>query len=86
MLGAQFAVELNRNFHVLATAGWTHGHNTFTLASNRTNIWQYDAGVEANLVRPLANQWLPILVVGLVVVAGGELDTLLDRVTQRRLG
>jgi hypothetical protein len=70
MLGAQVALEVNRNFHVLGTAGWAHGHNKFGLGSDRTNIWQYDAGVEANLVRSLAATWLfrPFVGVG----AGGR--------------
>lgn len=58
MVGAQVALELSRNFHVLGSAGWSHGHNKFGFTSDRTNIWQYDAGVEANLVRPLAGRWL----------------------------
>ena len=58
MLGAQVGVELSQNFHVLASTAWTHGHNKFNVGSDRTNIWQYDAGVEANLYRPLASGWV----------------------------
>jgi hypothetical protein len=58
LLGAQFALELNRNLHVLGSAAWVHGHNKFGFASDRTNLWQYDLGAEANLVRPVATNWL----------------------------
>lgn len=58
MLGAQFGLELSRNFHVLATGTWTHGHDKFDFSTDRVNIWQYDAGVEGNLVRTLSEDWL----------------------------
>lgn len=57
MVGLQVATEMSRDFHVLASAGWTHGHNRFGLGSDRTDIWQYDAGVEASRSRPLASGW-----------------------------
>jgi hypothetical protein len=70
MLGAQFGLELSRNFHVLATGTWTQGHNNFDFSTDRVNIWQYDVGVEGNLIRPLGEEWLfrPFLGVG----AGGR--------------
>jgi len=58
LLGAQAALELSRNWHVLGNVSWTHGHNKLDFTSDRTNIWQYDAGVEANLVLPLGERWL----------------------------
>jgi hypothetical protein len=58
MLGAQVGLELSRNFHVLGTGSWTHGHNKFEYASDRTNIWQYDLGIEGNLVRQVGERWL----------------------------
>jgi hypothetical protein len=58
MAGLQLAGELSRNFHVLASGSWTNGHNKFALGSTRTDVWQYDAGVEANLVRTIAGGWL----------------------------
>jgi hypothetical protein len=58
MAGIQMAVEMSRNFHVLGSVGWTHGHSKLPIARDRTDIWQYDVGVEANLVRPLDDVWL----------------------------
>ena len=58
MLGAQVALEVNRYFHLLGTAGWVRGHNKLGLASDRTNLWLYDAGVEGNLLRPIGTGWL----------------------------
>jgi hypothetical protein len=56
MVGAQAAIELNRYFHGLASVGWTHGHNKF-FAKDLTHIWQYDLGVELNLVREIGFGW-----------------------------
>jgi hypothetical protein len=66
MAGAQVALEMNRNFHVLGSIGWTHGHHKLTVGTDRTNIWQYDMGVEGNLYRPVGDEWLlrPFLGVG----------------------
>ena len=57
-LGAQGALELSRHWHVLGSVGWTHGHNKLALGSDVTYLWQYDVGVEANLVRALGTHWL----------------------------
>jgi hypothetical protein len=58
MLGAQLALELSPNFHLVGSGSWTHGHNKLGLGSNRTIIRQYDIGGEANLLRPLGGEWL----------------------------
>jgi hypothetical protein len=59
MVGVQAAQEMSPNLHLLASLGWTHGHNKFAAFSDdRTFIWQYDVGVEVNAVRELANGWL----------------------------
>lgn len=58
MAGVQVAVEMNRNFHVLGSVGWTHGHTKLSMSRDRTDIWQYDLGVEGNLLRPLGDVWL----------------------------
>lgn len=50
LLGAQGAMELNRHFHVVGSVGRTRGHNKI-FANDFTPIWQYDLGVELNLVR-----------------------------------
>jgi hypothetical protein len=56
MVGGQAAIELSRNFHGLASVGWTHGHNKFYV-NDVTHIWQYDVGAELNLVRDLGYGW-----------------------------
>jgi hypothetical protein len=58
LLGAQVALELSSNWHVLSNVSFTHGHNRLYATSDRTNIWQYDAGVEGNLVVPMGERWL----------------------------
>jgi len=57
LLGLQGAFELSRSVHLTATTSWTRGHNKFDMASGRTNLWQYDLGAEANLLRPLGGGW-----------------------------
>jgi hypothetical protein len=59
MLGAQVAHEFSEHLHLLGSFAWTHGHNKFAnLNDDRTFIWQYDAGIELNLVREINDQWL----------------------------
>ena len=58
MAGVQVAFEMNRNFHVLGSVGWTHGHTKLPISRDRTDIWQYDVGVEGNLIQPLGDVWL----------------------------
>jgi hypothetical protein len=58
MVGGQAALELNENFHVLGSLGWTYGHNKFNFGStDNTYIWQYDVGAELNGLYELANNW-----------------------------
>jgi hypothetical protein len=71
MVGVQAAQELSSNWHVLGSLSYTHGHNKFALfTDDRTAIWQYDVGIEANAVVELANKWLwrPLVGIG----AGGR--------------
>lgn len=59
MLGMQVAMELSDHMHVLGSLGWTHGHAKFAaLSDDVAYIWQYDAGVEFNLMAELGNGWL----------------------------
>ena len=66
-VGAQLAQELSNHFHILGSLGWTHGHNKFrSFIQDRTDIWHYDVGVEANAVRWMNDEWLfrPLVGVG----------------------
>jgi hypothetical protein len=58
MRGVQGAMELSRHLHVLAGGSWTHGHSKLLPSNDVTYVWQYDTGVEANLVRALSGGWL----------------------------
>ena len=59
MIGAQIAHEFSDQLHLLGSVGWTHGHNKFAnVTDDRTYIWQYDAGLELNLVEDLGSDWL----------------------------
>ncbi len=57
-LGLQAAVERSRHLHFLGSASWTHGHNRYDRGSDRTDLWQYDVGLELNLYRPTAAGWV----------------------------
>jgi hypothetical protein len=68
MLGAGVAREVSEKLHLLASLGWTDGHNKLARVNNdRTFIWQYDAGIELNLVNDVGNGWLFRPLVGLGV-------------------
>jgi hypothetical protein len=59
MLGAQAALELSDYMHVVGTVAWTRGHNKFALLSkDLTYIWQYDVGLEFNLIQEIGTNWL----------------------------
>lgn len=82
MFGVQAALEVRPSFHLLGTFGWVPGQTKYPGLNNDVQIFQYDVGVEFNLVRPLGAAWLfkPFLGAG----AGArsylyENDTLRDR-------
>jgi len=56
MLGAQAALELSRNLHVLGSGSWTYGRSRLPLPATRVNIWQYDVGVEVNHIRRVGEE------------------------------
>lgn len=56
MFGGQAAMELSRYMHALGSIGFTHGHNKF-YAKDLTHIWQYDLGLEVNLIREIGYKW-----------------------------
>lgn len=65
--GGQLALEVTPVFHVVGTVAWTHGHNKFVGVENRTDVWQYDGGVELNPFGLIGSAWelRPFLGVGL---------------------
>ena len=66
-VGAQIAGELSNHFHILGSVGWTDGHNRFrSFNQDRTFIWHYDVGVEANALQWVNDEWLfrPLVGIG----------------------
>ena len=57
-LGAQGALEISSRFHLVGTAAWTHGHEKFGLSTDRVDLWQYDVGVEGNVIHNLSQSWM----------------------------
>lgn len=53
-IGTQLAYELSSTVHVVGTVAWTDGRTKLAVSSDRVNLWQYDVGAEANLVRSLS--------------------------------
>ena len=59
MLGLQGALELTPHFHVIGSFSWTFGHSRVQeLDHSQSFLWQYDAGVELNLLRKRGGNWL----------------------------
>lgn len=57
MFGVQAAVEIRPTFHVLGSFAWVPAQNRYDVANNDVNVFQYDAGVEFDLVRPVGENW-----------------------------
>lgn len=55
--GAQGAIEITRRFHLVATLGYTSTSTRLALDEDRTHLWTYDAGLEANLTRAVGAVW-----------------------------
>ena len=58
MFGLQAALELRPSFHLLGTFGWIPGQAKYAVVNNDVQIFQYDVGLELNLVRELGEAWL----------------------------
>ena len=58
MFGLQAALELRPNFHVLGTFGYVPGQTKYVATSDNVQIFQYDVGVEVDMVRSLGESWL----------------------------
>ena len=58
ILGLQAALELRPSFHLLGTFGWAPGQTKYAAAKNDVQIFQYDVGLELNMVRALGEAWL----------------------------
>ena len=58
MFGVQAALELRPSFHLLGTFGWVPGQTKYVGLQDDVQIFQYDVGLELNLVRALGDAWL----------------------------
>jgi hypothetical protein len=59
LFGIQPALELNQNFHVLGTFGWSDARSKIgALTNDQAYLWQYDLGVEANAFKEIGEGWL----------------------------
>lgn len=82
MFGLQGALELKPAFHLLGSFAWVPGKAKFSGAQQDVDVFQYDAGMEFNLVREMNESWLFKPFVGL----GGGARTYLyaaDALTDR---
>ncbi len=58
LVGGQLAFEMSENFHILGGFSWVPQTVKFTgLTSDGADIYQYDAGVEFNLIRQMNDYW-----------------------------
>lgn len=58
MFGVQAALEFRPSFHLLGTFGWAPGQTKYAVAKDNVQIFQYDVGLELNMVRELGESWL----------------------------
>lgn len=58
MYGLQAALEVKPEFHMLGTFGWVPGQTKYAGLKDEVQIFQYDVGVEFNMVRALGDAWL----------------------------
>jgi hypothetical protein len=57
LFGVQAALELKPTFHLLGSFGWVASQSHYPVVNNNVSIFQYDVGVEFDMVRPLGGNW-----------------------------
>ncbi len=58
LVGLQGAIEVNSHVHLVLGTSWTQTQSRFpTFDIKRTDIWQFDAGGELNLMTPMGRSW-----------------------------
>ena len=58
LFGAQGGFEFSSNIHLLLGGFYSKNTTHFrTLASRDADIWQFDAGAEFNLIKPMGRDW-----------------------------
>ena len=65
LVGMQGGFEFSSDIHLLLGGFWSRSstHPSF-VGTDRAEIWQFDAGAEANLIKPMGRDWLFRPVVG----------------------
>ena len=56
-VGFQAAIQYRPGLHFVGTFLRTAAHHTYAAPDQRVRMYQYDAGAEFNLVRPLSRGW-----------------------------
>ena len=58
LVGLQGGFEFNSNVHMLLNGYWSRNETHFrTLSSRTADLWQLDAGMELNLIKPMGRDW-----------------------------
>ena len=58
LIGVQAALELRPGFHLLGSFGWAAGQTKYAVVKDHVQIFQYDVGLELDMVRELGRSWL----------------------------
>jgi hypothetical protein len=59
LVGVQGGFEFSSNIHMLLGGFWSRNDtHAATVGSKRADIWQFDAGAEANLIKPMGRDWM----------------------------
>ncbi len=57
LIGFGVAMQVHPNLHLVGSFGWMREHTRYAVTQNDANRYQYDAGVELSLERPLGAAW-----------------------------
>jgi len=58
LVGIQGGFEFNSNVHLLLGGFWSRNDTHVTMVGSRhADIWQFDAGAEANMIKPMGRDW-----------------------------
>ena len=58
LVGAQGGFEFNSNVHFLLGGFWSRNNTHVSMiGSEHADVWQFDAGAETNLIKPMGRDW-----------------------------
>jgi hypothetical protein len=55
--GVQGAIEMTRAMHILGSLGWSPGSSKMDVGNHGVDVFEYDFGVEYNLLLPVGRRW-----------------------------